>query len=188
MGNDTYYAMGWEINNDGISHNGWTENTYSRVLFDGEYGISLLINSMDYFNLNEYDAIVSGINKLVHNEEPTSSNSNPFMKYIIIDLVLISIISLIVHSVYKIFKPKNRQVTTFSRILNGLTTFVFNWLLPLIILIGFPKLFGPLSTVTLFAPGIGHLLFLIPLLLLIVGVVKFGKVTLSLKKSNPSVQ
>ncbi|WP_409972223.1 hypothetical protein [Bacillus sp. Bva_UNVM-123] len=78
MGNDTYYAMGWEVNNGGISHNGWTENTYSRVLFDGEYGISLLINSMDYFNLNEYDAIVSGINKLVHNEEPTSSNSNPF--------------------------------------------------------------------------------------------------------------
>ncbi|MGE7881996.1 serine hydrolase domain-containing protein [Bacillus sp. NPDC094077] len=29
MGNDTYYAMGWEVNKEGISHNGWTENTYS---------------------------------------------------------------------------------------------------------------------------------------------------------------
>ncbi|WP_244861942.1 hypothetical protein [Siminovitchia terrae] len=61
---------------------------------------------------------------------------------------------------------------------------VFNWLLPLIILIGFPKLFGPMSTVTLFAPGIGHLLFLIPLLLLILGVVKLGKIALTLKENT----
>lgn len=44
--------------------------------------------------------------------------------------------------------------------------------------------FGPLSTVTLFAPGIGHLLFIIPLLLLIVGVVKVGKTILKLKKNT----
>ena len=153
-------------------------------MLDGEYGISLQINSMDYFNLNEYDAIISGINKLVHNEEPSISDSNPFMKYVIIDLILLTIVALIVWSAYRIFKPKNRKVTTFRRILNGLSILVFNWLLPLIILIGFPKLFGPLSTVTLFAPGIGHLLFLIPLLLLIVGVVKLGKVTLTLKKNT----
>ncbi|KQL36173.1 hypothetical protein AN959_08985 [Psychrobacillus sp. FJAT-21963] len=183
-GNDTYYAMGWEVNNEGISHNGWTENTYSKVLLDGEYGISLQINSMDYFNLNEYDAIVSGINKLVHNEDLSISDSNPFMKYIIIDLILLAFIALIVWSSYRIFKPKNRKVTTLRKILNRLIILVFIWLLPLIILIGFPKLFGPLSTVTLFAPGIGHLLFLIPLFLLIVGVVKLGKVTLTLKKNT----
>lgn len=176
IGNDTYYAMGWEVNNEIISHNGWTENTYSKVLLDGEYGISLQINSMDYFNLNEYDAIVSGINKLVHNGEPSISDSNPFMKYVIIDLILLVIVASIVWSAYRTFKPGNRKVTTFRKILNGLSIVVFNWLLPLIILIGFPKLFGPLSTVTLFAPGIGHLLFLIPLLLLIVGFVKLGKV------------
>ncbi|MED3540096.1 serine hydrolase domain-containing protein [Bacillus toyonensis] len=184
MGNDTYYAMGWEVNNEGISHNGWTENTYSKVVLDGEYGISLQINSMDYLNLNEYDAIISGIKKLVHNDEPSISDSNPFMKYVIIDLILLAIVALIVWSAYRIFKPKNRKVTTFHRILYGLSILVFNWLLPLIILIGFPKLFGPLSTVTLFAPGIGHLLFLIPLLFIIVGVVKLGKVTLTLKKNT----
>ena len=81
--NDTYYAMGWEVNKEEISHNGWTENTYSKVVLDGEVGISLQINSMDYFNLNEYDAILSGINKLVHNEEPSISDSHPFMKYVI---------------------------------------------------------------------------------------------------------
>ena len=184
MGNDTYYAMGWEVNNEGISHNGWTENTYSNVLLDGEYGISLQINSMDYFNLNEYDALVSEINKLLHNQEPSLSDSNPFKKYIMIDLTFLVIFAFIVYSTYRVFKPKNHKVTTFRRILNGLSILVFNWLLPLIILIGFPKLFGPLSTVTLFAPGIGHLLFLIPLLLLIVGVVKLGKVTLPLKKNT----
>ncbi|WP_342505075.1 serine hydrolase domain-containing protein [Sporosarcina sp. FSL K6-2383] len=178
IGNDTYYAMGWEVNNEIISHNGWTENTYSKVLLDGEYGISLQINSMDYFNLNEYDAIVSGINKLVHNEEPSLSNSNPFMKYVIIDLVLLIIVSLIVWSAFRTFKPGKRKITTSRKILTGLSIVVFNWLLPLITLIGFPTLFGPLSTVKLFAPGIGHLVFLIPLLLLIVGFVKLGKVIL----------
>ena len=38
--------------------------------------------------------------------------------------------------------------------------------------------------VTLFAPGIGHLLFLIPLLLLILGVVKLGKGILRLKNNT----
>ena len=57
-----------------------------------------------------------------------------------------------------------------------------NWLLPLIILIRFPKLFGHLSTVTIFAPEIGQLLFLIPLLFLIVGVVRLCKVTKIVKK------
>lgn len=184
IGNDTSYAMGWEVNNEEISHNGWTENTYSKVVLDGEYGISLQINSMDYFNLNEYDAITSGINKLVHNEKPSISDSHPFMKYVMIDLILLAIVLLIVWSAYRMVKPKNRKVTTFRRILNGLSIFVFNWLLPLIILIGFPKLFGPLSTVTLFAPGIGHLLFIIPLLLFIVGVVKLGKGTRTLKKNT----
>jgi hypothetical protein len=40
---------------------GQKTNTYSKVVLDGEYGISLQINSMDYFNHNEYDAIISGI-------------------------------------------------------------------------------------------------------------------------------
>ena len=182
--NDTYYAMGWEVNKEGISHNGWTENTYSKVVLDGEVGISLQINSMDYFNLNEYDAILSGINKLVHNEEPSISDSHPFMKYVWIDLILLALVAFIVWSSYRIVKPKSRKVTTFRRILNGLSVFLFNWLLPLIILIGFPKLFGPLSVVTLFAPGIGHLLFLIPLLLLILGVVKLGKGILRLKNNT----
>ena len=182
--NDTYYAMGWEVNKEEISHNGWTENTYSKVVLDGEVGISLQINSMDYFNLNEYDAILSGINKLVHNEEPSISDSHPFMKYLIVDLILLVIIAYIVWSVYRVIKPNQRKVTTFRRIVNGLSIFVLNWLLPLIILIGFPKLFGPLSVVTLFAPGIGHLLFLIPLLLLILGVVKLGKGILRLKNNT----
>ncbi|MDZ5610750.1 serine hydrolase domain-containing protein, partial [Bacillus pseudomycoides] len=112
IGNDTYYAMGWEVNNEGISHNGWTENTYSKIVLDGEYGISLQINSMDYFNLNEYDAIISGINKLVHNEEPSISDSNPFMKYVIINLNLLTIVVLVAWSAYRIFKPKRRKVTT----------------------------------------------------------------------------
>ncbi|WP_369436335.1 serine hydrolase domain-containing protein [Lysinibacillus fusiformis] len=179
MDNDTYYAMGWEVN-DVITHNGWTENTYSKVMLDGEYGISLLINSMDYFNLNEYEAITSGINKLIHHEEPAISTNNPFMKYIILDMILLAIITYIVWSAYRIFKPKNRKVTT----LKGIFIVVFDVLIPLLILIGFRQLFGPLSVVTLFAPGIGHLFFLIPLFLLIIGIVKIGTVIVKHKKNT----
>lgn len=186
ISHNTYYAMGWEVNNDVISHNGWTENTYSKVLLDRQYGISLQINAMDYFNLNEYDAIVSGLNKLVHHEQPTISNSNPFMKYIIFDLIFVIIILLIARTVYKNFKRNKQKISTFRTVLNWLSLMIFNILLPLFILIGFPKLFGPLSTVTIFAPGIGHLLFLIPILLLMVGVLIVGK--LLLKKPNVSAK
>ena len=170
--NNTYYAMGWEINKEIISHNGWTENTYSKVLLDREYGISLQINAMDYFNLNEYDAIVSGLYKLVHHEQPSQSNNNPFIKYILMDLIFVIIIALISRSIFKIFKQN--KISNFRQVLNWFTLIVFNFIIPLSILIGFPTLFGPLSTVTLFAPGIGHLLFIMPVLLLIVGTILLG--------------
>ena len=182
IGDDTYYAMGWEVKEHAISHNGWTENTYSKVVLDGEYGISLQINSMDYFNLNEYDAIISGVSKLVHHEEPPIPTNQPFMKYVVIDLVLLAILALVVWSVYRIFKPERRKTNTFLRILHGVFVVLVYWLLPLTTLIGFPYLFGPLSTVTLFAPGIGHLLFLLPLLLLIVGIIKLGQAIHPFKK------
>ena len=180
IGEDTYYAMGWEVNNDSISHNGWTENTYSKVMFDGEYGISLQINAMDYFNLNNYDAIVSGLHNIVHHEQPSISDSNPFLKYIMFDLLFVIIFALIIRSIYTILKPKNRLITNFRMKLKWFSLIVFNFLLPSFILIGFPQLFGPLSTVTLFAPGIGHLLFFIPVLLLVVGIFTLG--TLLFKK------
>ncbi|MFJ5766981.1 serine hydrolase domain-containing protein [Lysinibacillus sp. NPDC093210] len=186
ISHDTYYAMGWEVKNDVISHNGWTENTYSKVLLDGQYGISLQINAMDYFNLNEYDAIVSGLNKLVHHEQYTISNSNPFMKYIIFDLLFVITIMLIARSIYINFKRNKRKISAFRTVLNWFSLIIFNFLMPLFILIGFPKLFGPLSTVTIFAPGIGHLLFIIPILLLMAGVIILGK--LLLKKPNVSVK
>ena len=171
IGDNTYYAMGWEVKNTIISHNGWTENTYSKVLLDKEYGISLQINAMDYFNLNEYDAIVSGLHQLVHQEQPSLSNSKPFLKYILFDLLLAIMIALIVRSIYQLFKRKKPKVTTFHMAFHWFSLTVFNLLLPSFVLIRFPQLFGPLSTVTLFAPGIGHLLFIIPVSLLIIGVI-----------------
>ncbi len=171
IGDSTYYAMGWEVKNAMISHNGWTENTYSKVLLDKEYGISLQINAMDYFNLNEYDAIVNGLHQLVHQEQPSLSNSKPFLKYILFDLLLAIIIALIVRSIYRLFNRKKPKVTTFQRAFQWFSLAVFNLLLPSFVLIAFPQLFGPLSTVTLFAPGIGHLLFIIPVSLLIIGLI-----------------
>jgi len=171
----TYYAMGWEVDDDVISHNGWTENTYTRVLLDSEYGITLLINSFDYLNSNRYDQMVTDIYNFVkHNKPLKSSEENPFMIYIIFDLIIVVAMVFITFSIYKIFKRQKRKVKPLRVIVNVVSLLVFNFLLPLLILYEF-TLVAPLSTVTLFVPGIGHALFIISLSLIIIDVIKIGK-------------
>ncbi|WP_397538814.1 serine hydrolase domain-containing protein [Rummeliibacillus pycnus] len=170
----TYYAMGWEVDNDVISHNGWTENTYTRVLFDNEYGITLLINSFDYLNSNQYDQMVTNLYNFVKHNEPLKSEENPFMIYIIFDLIIVVAIAFVAFSIYKIFKGQKRNVKPFRGIVNVVSLFIFNFLLPLLILYEFTFV-APLSTVTLFVPGIGHALFIISLFLIIIGIIKIGK-------------
>ncbi|WP_400195185.1 serine hydrolase domain-containing protein [Lysinibacillus telephonicus] len=175
MWEDTYYAMGWTVNNNVISHDGSTENTYSKVVLDGEYGISLLINSLDYLNVDQYDNIMTGLNNIVQNGEPLISNeSNPFTIYIIIDIVILIVLALIAFSTYRIFKQKERKATRIRTIINILSITLINFFIPVIILYFIPKI-TPWSTVTLFVPGIGHALFIIPILLLLIGVMKVGK-------------
>ncbi|MFJ8260978.1 serine hydrolase domain-containing protein [Rummeliibacillus sp. NPDC094406] len=170
----TYYAMGWEVDNDVISHNGWTENTYTRVLLDNEYGITLLINSFDYLNSNQYDQMVTNLYNFVKHNEPLKSEENPFMIYIIFDLIIVVAIVFVAFSIYKIFKGQKRKVKPFRVIVNVVSLLVFNFLLPLLILYEF-TLVAPLSTVTLFVPGIGHALFIISLSLIIIGIIKIGR-------------
>ncbi|MGG0654975.1 serine hydrolase domain-containing protein [Rummeliibacillus pycnus] len=172
--NHTYYAMGWEVNNDVISHNGWTENTYTRVLLDNEYGITLLINSFDYLNSNRYDQMVTNLYNFVKHNEPLKSEENPFLIYIIFDLIIVVAMVFITFSIYKMFKQQKRKVKHFRVIVNVVSLLVFNFLLPLLILYDF-TIVAPLSTVTLFVPGIGHALFIISISLIILGVIKIGK-------------
>ncbi|AZV41595.1 serine hydrolase domain-containing protein [Peribacillus asahii] len=178
IGNDIYYAMGWEVNKDVITHNGWTENTYSRVILDEEYGITLLINSFDYYNSNRYDEIMTNLyNFIKHNEPLKASEENPFMIYIMFDLIIAVAIAYIFFSIYKIFNQQKRKITSFRLFLNVVSLIVFNFLLPFLLLY-FVTQVVPLSVATIFAPGIGHALFIIPLFLIIIGVINIGKLVL----------
>ncbi|WP_028391158.1 serine hydrolase domain-containing protein [Bacillus cihuensis] len=176
--NDIYYAMGWEVDKNVITHNGWTENTYSRVILDEEYGITLLINSFDYYNSNRYDEIVTNLyNFIKHNEPLKTSEESPFMIYIIFDLIIAVAIAYIFFSIYKIFKQQKRKITPFWLFLNLVSLIVFNFLIPFLLLY-FVTQVVPLSVATIFAPGIGHALFIIPLFLIIIGVINIGKLVL----------
>ncbi|MGE7624707.1 serine hydrolase domain-containing protein [Viridibacillus sp. NPDC096237] len=184
--NHTYYAMGWEVENDVITHNGWTENTYTRVLLDEEYGITLLINSFDYFNSNRYDQMVTNIYNFVkHNKPLKSGEENPFMIYIIFDLIIVVAITFVTFSVYRIFKQQKRRAKPLRMIINVVSLIVFNFLLPLLILYYVIKVV-PLSTVTLFVPGIGHALFIISLFLIIIGVINIGNLVRNRVKADES--
>ena len=173
MWEDSYYAMGWTINQNVISHDGSTENTYTKVVLDGEYGISLLINSLDYLNIDSYDNIMTGIINIIHHDELQTSNQNPYKIYIIINSLLILTFSLISFSLYRTFKPRNDIGSKFP-IGNRIAIIAVNFFIPGMIFYYVPKVV-PWPTLKLFVPGIGHALFIIPFLLLFIGILKIGR-------------
>ncbi|WP_010494254.1 serine hydrolase domain-containing protein [Paenibacillus elgii] len=168
-----FYGMGWSVNNNVIFHNGITENTYSFMAMDGDYGIVLLINAYDF--LSSYDGIVSGLNGIVHGQERSAAELPDYTKsYVILDLIMAVVLALILRSVYSLWTWKTKFKATPLRITAHAVSILFlNVLLPLAVLIYFPKLDpAPWSVVTLFFPGAGHALLLIPIVLLGMGAIK----------------
>ncbi len=168
-----FYGMGWSVNNSVIFHNGITENTYSFMAMDGDYGIVLLINAYDF--LSSYDSIASGLNGIVHGQERSAAELPDYTKtYLILDLIMAVILALLVRSVYSLWTWKTKFKATPLRItVHAVSLLFLNVLLPLAVLIYFPKLDpAPWSVVTLFFPGAGHALLFIPIVLLGVGAIK----------------
>lgn len=168
-----FYGMGWSVNNSVIFHNGITENTYSFMAMDGDYGIALLINAYDF--LSSYDSIASGLNGIVHGQERSAAELPDYTKtYLILDLIMAVILALLVRSVYSLWTWKTKFKATPLRItVHAVSILFLNVLLPLAVLIYFPKLDpAPWSVVTLFFPGAGHALLFIPIVLLGVGAIK----------------
>lgn len=168
-----FYGMGWSVNNSVIFHNGITENTYSFMAMDGDYGIVLLINAYDF--LSSYDSIASGLNGIVHGQERSAAELPDYTKtYLILDLIMAVILALLVRSVYSLWTWKTKFKATPLRItVHAVSILFLNALLPLAVLIYFPKLDpAPWSVVALFFPGAGHALLFIPIVLLGVGAIK----------------
>ncbi|NEW05101.1 beta-lactamase family protein [Paenibacillus sp. SYP-B3998] len=173
MGDGVFYAMGWSVNKNVIFHNGVTENTYSFMVMNGDYGIVLLINANDF--LISYDSIVAGINGILHGQERSQADLPDFSKtYLIVDLIVLIGLGLVSRSIYNLFKWKARfKATTLRIFINYVYILLFNLLLPIGIVIYLPKLAqAPWSVAFSFLPGLGQVLYFISILLLCMGLVK----------------
>ncbi|MFD0695786.1 serine hydrolase domain-containing protein [Paenibacillus sp. GCM10027628] len=173
MGDGVSYAMGWTVNKNVIFHNGVTENTYSFMVMNGDYGMVLLINAYDF--LVSYDSIAAGINGILHGQERSQADLPNFSKtYLIVDLIVLIVLVLISRSIYNLIKWKARFKATIVRIfINYVYILLFNLLIPIGIFIYLPKLAqAPWSVAFSFLPGIGQVLYFISILLLCIGLVK----------------
>ena len=185
MGNELYYGMGWEVFPDMITHNGWTENTYTRVILGEEYGITFLVNSFDYFNSNRYDQLVTDLYQFVQHQEPLKlSEGHPFTIYLIFDFIIALAIAYITFSMYKIFKQPKRKATPFRLFVQIVNLLVLHFFIPFLLLFYLTKIV-PLSAAALFLPGIGHASFIILLLLITIGVIQL--LQLVRQKANSDV-
>ncbi|MDZ5609711.1 serine hydrolase domain-containing protein [Bacillus pseudomycoides] len=167
------YAMGWSVNKNVIFHDGLTENTYSFMAMEGEYGFILLTNAQD--PLISYDSIIAGINGIVHGQDRSQADMPDYTKiYLIVDLVALVVLALVTRSIYSLFKWRKKHKTTPARtVINVLFILIFNILSSLAVLFLLPKITSvPWSAITLFMPGVGHLLYYLSILLLCVGVLK----------------
>ncbi|MNX18289.1 putative penicillin-binding protein PbpX [compost metagenome] len=173
MGGGASYAMGWSLKNGVTFHTGATENTYSILVMNGEYGIILLVNAMDY--LVSYDSIAVGISDILQGQEPVHAAVPLFAKtYMVADLLLLITLALIIRSFYVMFKWRSRyKSSALWLIWNTICILLFNLLIPIAVLLYVPKVFSaPWPVVRVFLPGLGHALFFIPILLLGLGVFK----------------
>ncbi|GKU77540.1 serine hydrolase [Paenibacillus sp. L3-i20] len=170
-----HYAMGWTVHNNLISHDGSTENTYSKMQLDGEYGIVILINAMDVFHIDNYDYLMTGISNILQKKEPLPLNTGYTKTYVILDLIVLAAIVFILYTIYGLFSRKNKkQPTKLRTVLNVAFILIFHLLLPGALLLLLPKLLVPWPVVLTFLPGIGHALIILPLVLMVVGAIKIA--------------
>jgi hypothetical protein len=111
-----------------------------------------------------YDNIPDGISNIILGKEVSRNNKIYLtMMYTIINVILFIIITISILGLYKLIKSK----TAVSMLL------VFCIILPLLYYLLIPKLSGtPWRVLLSLQPGIMHILFLIPMFLLCIGILK----------------
>lgn len=162
------YAMGWSVNDNVIFHDGATENTYSFMAMDGEYGYVLLVNAMDY--LVSYESLIAGVRGIVHGEELTQDDVPSAMNtHLVADLIALVALVFVIYSIYRLFKRRDKVRITGSRVfIQVLLMLIFYFTIPIAVLI-YMSTIAPWPVIKLFLPGLGHLLFTLSILLLIIG-------------------
>ncbi|MFP3391584.1 serine hydrolase domain-containing protein [Brevibacillus sp. SIMBA_040] len=172
-GDETYYGMGWGIKGNIIEHSGATENSSSYLMIDGEYGVVLLFNSMDY--MVSYDQIPLEISKVLHGGNPSVDELPSFKAtYLVIDVIAFVVVAMYIVSLRRLFQWKGtyHQMTRLRTIIQSTALVLLNILVPFVILLGLPAFLVPWPVALEFLPGIAHFLLIFPVLLLAVGMIK----------------
>ncbi|WP_068617662.1 serine hydrolase domain-containing protein [Paenibacillus tuaregi] len=177
-GDQAYYGMGWGITDKRVEHSGSTENTSSYLTMEGEYGIVLLLNSAD--SIVSYDEVPLGVLKLLKGQEPNVEDL-PSMKrtHLRIVLFLILVVITTILPLKWMFGRKRNidQEETVDKARNRWRTYavkagiaIVYLVIPVAVLIGFPKLMTPWSVAFAFQPGISHFMVIYSFILLSIGV------------------
>lgn len=175
MWDGMHYAMGWTTGGGVVSHDGSTENTYSKMMIDGEYGIVLLINAMDFFHIDSYDAILTGIRSLVHDRPPVPVPSDYTRIFAILNAILLVVAAAAVWSLFALFRRDPKAAGgPVRRVARILFIVAFYLLIPGAVLALVPRLLVPWPVVRLFLPGYGHALFLAPIAALALGAARLA--------------
>lgn len=185
---DNFYGMGWTVNKERIFHDGSTENTYSKMIIEGEYGIVLLVNSIDFFHIDSYDQLIEGVNHILHGKTPAAHIADPDKIYLIIGIVALVAIAYVARAVYLAITWKSRgKKTKLKLVLSTLEILLMNISIPLIVLLLVPKLLVPWSVIFVFLVGLGHFMFYVPVILLMIGIINIGLILQSIRNDFRTV-
>lgn len=188
MWGSQYYGMGWSIDKDRnwVYHDGSTENTYSKMIIGGDYGIIFLVNSMDFFHIDAYDQITAGIDRILHSEQPITAGMDSYRKdFLIVDAVALAVLLYLVLSVRRLFRWKTRFKPTKLHIAIQVLSITFiHAFIPLAILFVQPKVLVPWPVIFVFLAGLGHFMYYTSIALLAIGIIKFPLLVNSIRKQK----
>lgn len=182
LGPDSFYGMGWFI----VPKNGVptvfapgdVSNYHSTMIIMPEqrYGIVLLANATNQLITSPLiEKIAEGVSSILAGKQPdTIGGSTYYLKYILLDSILLIFISITCIHAFNVTRWYKRlingRLSLLMRIFQPLLT---NLLIPFVILVLIPKFIGfPWSYLYDFAPDIAVVLSIIAIVLLAVGGLK----------------
>jgi hypothetical protein len=183
-----YYGMGWKISLDNgktiIRHDGDTANFHADMIIlpDLKSGI-VILNNMNLLWLPVVNDIPKGVENIVSGIEPTNKLLNTVIVNIIFGVIYAAIIFQILWTLVRI-KRWRIQLKQGSKKLRQILIplIILDFLIPIIILLCFPKFFGATwSIALLYLPDFSYVLIIMSICFLIIGIIKLILIFLHLR-------
>jgi CubicO group peptidase (beta-lactamase class C family) len=189
-----YYGMGWFIGATGgvstIAHDGYTANFHAEMVMvpSQGWGIVILVNAYGLIALSTaLDQITQGVTSLLMSHQPPPERISFSLLSISIDLAILLLSALHIWLLLKVFcwrkrvEPLKRQPGVL--LAHALLTVAWEAVVPLILVIGLPRLLNtPWSVMLLYQPDITSWLMAMMLLSAGTGITKILLVILAWRK------